>query len=44
MRTGDKCVHATKRRHIELTHVRFDENLHATSCGLSLFLCRLRVA
>lgn len=32
---GDKCVHATKRRHVDHTHVRSNENLHATSCGLS---------
>lgn len=38
MHAGDKCVHATKRRHIDRTHVRSDENLHATSCGLSLSL------
>lgn len=35
---GDKCVHATKRRHVDRTHVCSDENLHATSCGFSPFL------
>lgn len=35
---GDKCVHATKRRHVDRTHVYSDENLHATSCGFSPFL------